>query len=118
MKTRSTNPASRRSSINSSPQPLRPTALFVAMDVFTASVYRLLLERKLHPGQDVQIITCNNERPYLTGLHPAPAIVDIHADYVGKRAIERLLWCIKHPADPYEKVLIAPSIVDAEEITN
>lgn len=94
----------------------RPTALFVAMDVFTASVYRLLVERKLQPGQDVQIVTCNNERPYLAGLHPAPAVVDIHADYVGKRAIERLLWRIKHPADPYEKVLIAPSIVDGEAI--
>ena len=91
----------------------RPTGLFLTMDVFAPSVYRLLNHRGIQPGKDVQIVTCNNERPYLMGLRPSPTVVDIHADYIGKRAVERLLWHMKHPTEPAEKVLIAPSIAES-----
>jgi DNA-binding LacI/PurR family transcriptional regulator len=88
-----------------------PTALFLAMDVYAPSVYRFLQARGLRPMRDVQVVTCNNEQPFLAGLDPAPAVIDLHAADIGRRAAERLRWRIAHPTAPVEEILVAPSMV-------
>jgi DNA-binding LacI/PurR family transcriptional regulator len=87
-----------------------PTALFLGMDAYAPSVYRHLQRRSLQPGRDVGIITCNGEQPFLAGLDPAPAVIDIHAAHIGRRAVERLRWRIAHPSEPAEEILVAPSL--------
>ncbi len=89
----------------------RPTALFLGMDAYAPSVYRWLHQRGLRPGHDVAIVTCNNERPFLTGLDPAPVVIDIHADHLGVRAVEHLRWRITNPQAAAEQVLIAPRLI-------
>lgn len=89
----------------------RPTALFLGMDVYAPSVYRSLQRRGMRPGRDVAIVTCNNERPFLNGLDPAPTVIDIHADHLGQRAVERLRWRIAHPRAPAEQLLLAPRLI-------
>ncbi len=91
----------------------KPTALFLGMDAYAPSVYRYLHRRGLVVGRDVAIITCNNERAFLNGLHPAPLVIDIHARHIGHRAVERLCWRIAHPLAPAEELLIAPSLIPA-----
>lgn len=88
-----------------------PTALFLGMDAYAPSVYRSLQRRGLRPGRDVAIVTCNNERPFLNGLDPAPVVIDINAGHLGMRAVERLRWRIAHPQAPAEQMLIAPQLL-------
>lgn len=93
----------------------RPTALFLQADVFAPSVYRLLLERGIRPQQDITIITCNNERPYLMGLRPQPVIVDLQAEFIGRRAVDQLYWRMKNPIAPGMRVMIEPLLVDSRK---
>jgi LacI family transcriptional regulator len=90
--------------------PRPPSALFLGMDVFAPSVYRCLHARGLRPGRDLAVLTCNNERPFLAGLDPAPTVIDIRADLIGRRAVERLFWRIDHPDEPAEQILVAPRL--------
>lgn len=90
----------------------RTTALFITADIAAPPVYMQLLQRGVRPGEDVEIVSCNNERTLLNGLEPRPAVVDIHAGEVGCRAAERLLWRIKNPKVPAADVLIHPSLVE------
>ena len=88
----------------------RPRGLFLTMDMMAPSVYRLLQEQGLRPGHDVQVISCNNERPFLAGLDPRPATIDIEAEKIGYRAVQQLLWRMQNRTDPYVKILIEPSL--------
>lgn len=77
----------------------RVTGLFVPNDLMTAIVYSALTQRGIRPGEDVQIVSCNNEMSCLVGLHPRPATIDVGAEAIGRRGIEQLLWRMRHPED-------------------
>jgi LacI family transcriptional regulator len=70
----------------------RPTGLFVAEDAQTALVQPALQRAgvEVGPGK-VEIVSCNNERPYLAGLSPMPATVDIRVATIGERGLEQLM---------------------------
>lgn len=89
----------------------RPTALMLQADMFAPSVYRHLLERGIHPQRDLAIVTCNNERPYLASLQPAPAVIDLQAQAIGHRAVEQLLWRRTHRDEPSQQVLVRPKLL-------
>ncbi len=89
----------------------KPTGLFISSDRITAAAYPLLYERGILPGRDVDIVSCNNEELLLANLHPRPATVDIHAEVVGYRAVEQLLWRIDHPQEPRINQLIDPELI-------
>lgn len=96
-----------------------PTALFVADDELTATIYPILFEKGLQPGKHVKIISCNNEEPYLAGLHPRPATIDLAPEITGRRAVEELLWRIRNPKETRRvQVMVEPVLVrgDGEEI--
>jgi len=89
----------------------RPTGLFCPSDLLTAGIYPLLLARGIAPGSDLEIVSCNNEVLLLQNLHPRPATVDIHANEVGRRAVEQLLWRLDHPKEPRSTITLAPELV-------
>lgn len=89
----------------------RPTALFCDTDMIVPGVYRGLQQRGLAPGRDVEIVGCNNDQIYLTGLTPAPVTADVRAVDLGRLAAERLLWRISHPSDPIVTLKIYPRLV-------
>jgi LacI family transcriptional regulator len=91
---------------------VRPTGLFVSQDVETIGLYPLLVQRGIRPGQDVTIISCNNEES-LSMLSPRPASIDLGTDDLGRRALTRLLNRIAHPNEPPLRMLVAPSITAA-----
>jgi DNA-binding LacI/PurR family transcriptional regulator len=92
----------------------RPTGLFLTADLLAPSVYLALLERGIQPGRDIEIVTCNNERPLLDSLHPRPTIIDIHAYEVGYQAVEQLFWRLAHPHAPQEVRWLVPVLLAGE----
>ena len=94
-----------------------PTGLFVAEDRLVPAVDRALRARGLRVGSggDVEIVSCNNERPHLIGLHPQPATIDIRPDAIGRRGVEQLLWRMRNPDVP-ERVrhLVEPALIEPD----
>lgn len=96
--------------------PAKPTGLFIPDDQITAIVYRALQSRGISPGEDVQIVSCNNEEAYLTGLHPRPATIDLAPETTGRRAVEQLIWRIRHPKEERRvQVMVEPVLVPGED---
>jgi len=78
----------------------RATALFVPVDRVTLRVYRQL-ERagvRVGPGggQEVEIVSCDNEQELLSLMHPAPPSIDINRTTIARLAVERLWWRMKN----------------------
>jgi LacI family transcriptional regulator len=92
----------------------RPTAVFTEADMVVQALYPALQARGIQPGRDIDIISCNNERPLLAGLRPRPATLDIHAVDVGRLAVKRLLWRIENLDKPVETILLSPSLVEGD----
>ncbi|MGN6504221.1 MAG: LacI family DNA-binding transcriptional regulator [Tepidisphaeraceae bacterium] len=94
--------------------PERPTGLFVADDMQVAIIQPALQRAgvQIGPGQ-VEVISCNNERPYLIGLSPKPAEIDIRVEAIGVRGVERLLWRMNNHNTP-ERIVTAvdPLVID------
>ena len=87
----------------------RPTGLFVDSDMITILLYSALYARGVVPGKDLDIISCNNERALLAPLIPRPPSVDLHVSWIGKTAVERLLYRMEHPTDPVAQIVCKPS---------
>jgi LacI family transcriptional regulator len=91
--------------------PERPDGIFVTADIVVPEVYRSLSARGVRPGIDMHVVSCNNERPYLSGLSPRPAVVDIRAEAIGREAVERLMWRMENPDAPNLSLLLDPVLV-------
>lgn len=89
----------------------KPTGLFVPADMFACAIYGALEEAGIRPGKDIHVVSCNNEKSFLMGLHPHPAVIDIHAEEIGKKAVDRLLWRIRNISEPCEKILVKPELI-------
>ncbi len=94
----------------------RPTGIFMADDM-QAAILQPALQRagvKIGPGK-VEVISCNNERPYLIGLTPKPAEIDIRVETIGLRGVERLAWRLENRDVPERMVVaIEPLLLDPE----
>lgn len=91
----------------------RPTGVFVADDMQVAMMQPALQKAGVQIGEgQVELISCNNEEPYLVGLYPRPAVIDIRVESIGRRGVEQLLWRLEH-SDVTERLLttIEPVVV-------
>ena len=89
-----------------------PSGIFICFDSLTATLYPLLHKIGIRPGRDIEILSCNNEKSFLTGLDPMPLSVDIQPELIGKRAVEQLLWRAGHPDDESEIVIeVTPELL-------
>jgi LacI family transcriptional regulator len=101
----------------------RPTALFVSEDKLLPVVDAALTRRGIHcgPGAELDLISCNNERPHFHGLHAAPPTIDIRTESIGRRGVEHLMWRLRNLDVPerirsmVEPVLVVPA--DQESIS-
>ncbi len=87
------------------------TGIFFPGDIITAGAYPVFHAKGIVPGRDIEVVTCNNERPLLANLHPYPNVIDIHAYGIGRRAVELFLWRIKNPNAPLEHIEIKPDLI-------
>ena len=92
-----------------------PGGLFVSRDEEVVQVYRLLLERGVRPGRDIEIISCDNENIRLAMLHPRPATIEIATADIARRAVRRLETRIKQPREAPVRILVTPHLVLPDE---
>src|SRR6185295_3461604 len=87
----------------------RPTAMLVPADSIAVQLYAALRHRGLQVGKDLSVLSFNHEKPLVVGLTPPLTTIDIRAETIGRRAVERLLWRIDHPEDVVStRVLVEP----------
>jgi LacI family transcriptional regulator len=92
----------------------RPTGIMVADDMQAALIQPALQEAgiEIGPGK-TELISCNNEKPYLLTLKPRPAVVDIRVEAIGRRGVEQLLWRLEHRNVPERLITaIEPIVLD------
>jgi DNA-binding LacI/PurR family transcriptional regulator len=93
----------------------RPTGVFSLDDALTAAIYRRLAAHGVKLGDDMTFISCNNETPYLASLRPRPATIDLGPEITGRRAVEQLLWRMRHGVDSRRvQVIVEPVLVPGE----
>lgn len=98
--------------------PQRPTGLFVADDQQVAAIQPALIQRGVEVGPGgVEIVSCNNEQPFLVGLHPRPTEIDLRVESVGRRGVEQLIWRMAHPDVPERVIaMIEPVLVPSPAV--
>lgn len=89
----------------------RPTGIFVWADILTPNLISCLISKGIQPGCDVFIISCNNEWPHLIGLRPRPAVIDLQAVKIGRRAAEQLLWRLRNRNEPQMSLMLMPRLI-------
>ncbi len=89
----------------------RPTAIFSPGDLMSISIYAYLKRNGIRPMEDIDFISCNNELPFTGDLVPKPPTIDFNLFVLGQRAAETLLWRMKNPSEPPQKLLIQPYLV-------
>jgi DNA-binding LacI/PurR family transcriptional regulator len=92
-----------------------PSGLFIAEDRLVPLIDAALSRRgvRVGAGRDVEMVSCNNERPYLMGLSCMPATIDIRAESIGRRGVEQLVWRLRHPGVLERmRAMIEPALVE------
>ncbi|MFI4910268.1 MAG: LacI family DNA-binding transcriptional regulator [Sedimentisphaeraceae bacterium JB056] len=95
---------------------VKPTGLFVPIDMQVALLYEILYSKGVVPGKDVEIIGTDNDPVALAGLHPKPATVDIGASTLGSRVVRELLWSLEHSVKDSGKIcmFVEPQLIVSE----
>ena len=71
----------------------------------------------MRAGRDVSVVSCNNEHSLLANLHPSLTTIDVHAEAIGRRAVDQLLWRIRHPEETLAcQVLVEPTLVERKSV--
>jgi len=95
----------------------RPTALFIPSDRTAVQLYAACKQLGLRIGVDISVVSCNNERALTGILHPDLTTVDVHADVIGQRSVDQLLWRIANPRDTHPvQVLVEPNLVERNSV--
>jgi LacI family transcriptional regulator len=99
------------------PAEARPTAMLVPADSIAVQLYAALRQSGLQVAKDLSVLSFNHERPLVMGLSPALTTIDIRAETIGRRAVERLLWRIEHPEDLVPtKIVVEPVLVEGASV--
>ncbi len=58
-----------------------------------------------------------NEATLLTGLYPTLTTIDIHAEYIGRRAVDQLIWRLAHRDVPCDDIGVEPNLRPGESVS-
>lgn len=94
-----------------------PTAIFVPADSIAVPLYRVLASRGIRVGEDISVISCNNESLLCSVLYPAITTVDIRAEEIGECAVDHLVWRADNPmACTDMSISLAPRLVEGDSV--
>jgi DNA-binding LacI/PurR family transcriptional regulator len=88
----------------------RPSGVFIARDGDTVQVQPLLQQLGVSIGDEMTIISCDNDDVRLSMLSPRPASIDLCAEEIGRRGLNRLVGRIRKPDEHPVRILIVPRI--------
>lgn len=89
----------------------KPTALFVPGDRLCVAVYSILQDMGIRPQEDLTVLSCNNDGPFLYTMFPRPATIGMNVDVIGRRSAEMVLWRLANPDDQPVRILIRPDLI-------
>src|SRR5262245_14580864 len=69
----------------------RPSGVFIARDGDTVQLQPMLQQFGVRIGDEMTIISCDNDDVRLSMLHPRPASIELCAEEIGRRALNRLI---------------------------
>ena len=95
--------------------PDAPVGLFVTQDAETVGLYPCLTRHGLRPGEDVHVISCNND-PSIAHLSPRPATIDLNPSAIARWALRRLINRVARPDDAPIQMLISPRLLPSEAV--
>jgi len=93
----------------------RPSAIFVPADSVAVVVYRALAERGLKVGEDISVISANNELPLLNALYPSLTTIDVQAERIGELAVKQLAQRFPDNSETIERNL-DPRLVEGGSV--
>ncbi|QGJ71411.1 Ribose operon repressor [Planctomycetales bacterium 10988] len=98
-------------------QKKRPTAIFTGSDAVAAVLYAELGRRGIQVGEEVSIISGNNDRALIAGLHPQLTTIDIQAREIGRVAVHQMETRIRAGKTlPEMELFIDPQLVVRESV--
>lgn len=99
------------------PMKTRPTGVFVPSDRTAVQLYSALARHDLRVGRDLSVVSCNNEQSLIMDLNPLPTTIDVHAETIGRRTVDQLLWRMRHRDEPLSmQVLVEPTLVARDSV--
>lgn len=93
-----------------------PTAIFAPDDSMGAMTARALTARGVRIGRDMSLMSCNNERSLLMGVHPTLTTIDVRAAEIGERTIDQLSWRMTHAESAGVDIGLEPVLVPGESV--
>jgi DNA-binding LacI/PurR family transcriptional regulator len=93
-----------------------PTAVFAPDDSMGAMAARAFTARGVRIGRDVSLMSCNNERSLLMGVHPTLTTIDVRAAEIGERAIDQLAWRMMHAEGAAVDIGLEPQLIPGESV--
>jgi DNA-binding LacI/PurR family transcriptional regulator len=93
-----------------------PTAIIAPVDSIGATVARALAVRGLQAGRDISLMSCNNEQPLFMGIHPTLTTIEVHAEDIGRRAVDQLAWRIGHRDEVTCEISLEPTLIEGESV--
>lgn len=98
-------------------QSSRPDGLFLTVEPIVGLVYCELMSHGIQPGRDLEVIVCGHNVPVVAALRPAPAVIDLGGEAIGRAAVEQLLLRIFHPDSAGRlEVAVRPKLIPGETI--
>ncbi|WP_437221904.1 LacI family DNA-binding transcriptional regulator [Planctomicrobium sp. SH661] len=95
----------------------RPTAIFTAADSVAAVFYRAMATRGLQVGEEISVISANNDESWIAGLHPSLTTFDIHAEQIGHLAVQQLVRRMLQPTEtPDVEIQLEATFVERESV--
>ena len=90
----------------------RSDGLFIDSDRSLAALYPVLMREKLIIPGETSLISCNNQQPYLKGIVPHPATMDVHFEMIGQLGVAQLAWRMRHKNSGQRiRSLISPTLI-------
>jgi DNA-binding LacI/PurR family transcriptional regulator len=97
------------------PSDNRPTGILVSEYSVIRTVYDVIIERGLRPGDDIEVVSRVHEESYLSALSPRPASISTSRQQMAEQVVERLLYRMRNPDAPAGiRIMIPPTLIQAK----
>lgn len=88
----------------------RPTGYFVSTQL--PYVYAAFGRLGVEPGKDIEIIVGDDVSKDFPWIRPRPAYIEVGLDTIAHRAVDQLIWRMKHPDEPGAvRLSVSPKLV-------